>query len=47
MDVLEFSDVRKVAPGLDREPRLWFEKRRLSNEWFLVTDVLSVFTFAI
>ena len=50
-DVLQVTDVRKVAPGLDRERRLWREKRRLSNEWFFgitrVTDVLSVFTFTI
>ena len=50
-DVLHVTDVRKVAPGLDRERRLSHEKRRLSSEWFFgitrVTDVLSVFIFAI
>ena len=48
-DVLQVTDVRKVAPGLDRERRLWRENN--GKEWFFgitrVTDVLSVFTFAI
>ena len=36
MDILEVMDVRKAVPGLDQVQRLWHEKRRLSNEWFLV-----------
>ena len=36
MDVIEVTDVRKAAPGLDQVQRLWSEKRRLSNERFLV-----------